>query len=93
MNLGEALEAIYRGIHDDIVDGVATGGSATTIIDTTLEDKHPQNKFKNWVAFISRTTDGLTPQNKYSKIRYHFATLPNIPPPASPYPSLPIAAG
>ncbi len=67
MQLGELLEAVYRNIHDDVVDGVATGGSATTIIDTT-RTTFPTNKFKNWVAFISRTTDGLTPQGKYSVI-------------------------
>lgn len=67
MQLGEALEKVYRGIHDDIVDGVATSGSnATTIEDTTLSTKYTQNRFKDWIAFISRTTDGLAPQGQYS---------------------------
>jgi hypothetical protein len=66
MNLGELLERVYREIHTDIVDGVATGGSATTIVDSTLSTRSfTENKFKDWIAFISRTTGGLTPQSKY----------------------------
>jgi len=74
MNLGEALEAVYRGIHDDVVDGVATGGDATTITDSTLSGKFQTSKFKNWIAFISRTSDGLSPQNRYAKITAYVAT-------------------
>ena len=66
MNLGQLLENVYREIHADIVDGVATGGSATTIVDTGLSSKpYTENRFKDWVAFISRTSDGLSPQSKY----------------------------
>jgi hypothetical protein len=66
MNLGELLERVYRELHTDIVDGVATGGSATTIVDSTLSTRSfTENKFKDWIAFISRTTDGLSPQSKY----------------------------
>lgn len=68
MNLGELLERTYRAIHDDLVDGVATGGSATTIADSSLAGKYQANKFKNWIAFISRTSDGLSPQNRYGII-------------------------
>lgn len=68
LQLGELLERVCRGIHDDVVDGVATGGSATTIVDTNLASKYTQNRFKDWVAFISRTTDGLSPQGKYGII-------------------------
>lgn len=66
MILGELLERVYRTIHTDIVDGLATGGTATTIVDTGLTTQSfTENKFKNWVAFITRTTDGLSPQGKY----------------------------
>lgn len=68
MQLGELLEKVYREIHDDIVDGVATSGSSTTIGDTAIANKYTENKFKNWIAFISRTTDGAAPQGQYSKI-------------------------
>src|SRR5215217_7571506 len=68
MILGELLEKVYRRIHDDVVDGVATGGSATQITDSSLSGKYQANKFKNWVAFITRSTDGLSPQNRYAII-------------------------
>jgi hypothetical protein len=64
--LGQLLEQVYREIHADVVDGVATGGTATTIVDTGLiTQPFVENRFKNWVAFISRSTDGLSPQSKY----------------------------
>lgn len=75
MNLGEGLEEVYRSMHDDIVNGIATGGSATTIIDTTLNGKYQTNKFKNWVAFVKKTSDALSPQNKFSTIST-FASSP-----------------
>lgn len=68
MQLGQLLERVYRGLHSDIVDGVATGGSATTIVDSGLSGKYQAQKFKNWVAFVSRTTDGASPQGKYGII-------------------------
>lgn|SRR5574341_2687585 len=82
MQLGALLEATYRAIHADIVDGVATGGDATHIIDTALTGKYQANKFKNWVAFLSRTTDGLSPQGKYGVISAYTndgtATIPTV---------------
>ena len=49
-----------------MVDGVATGGSTTTIVDSTLTSKpYTENRFRNWIAFISRSTDGAAPQNQY----------------------------
>lgn len=68
MNLGRLLETVYREMHDEVVDGIATGGSATTIVDTSIITKFPDAKFKNWVAFITTTTDGLDPQNKYAVV-------------------------
>jgi hypothetical protein len=78
LQLGELLESVYRGIHDDVVDGVATNGSATTIVDTTLSTKYTQNRFKDWIAFISRTTDGLTPQGKYAIISSYVASTKTV---------------
>ena len=64
--LGQLLESVFREIHADIVDGVATGGSATTIVDTGLTSRpFTENRFKDWIAFISRSTDGASPQSKY----------------------------
>lgn len=66
MIFGQLLENIYREIHSDIVDGVATGGTATTIVDTGLITKtYTENRFRDWIAFISTTTDGLSPQSKF----------------------------
>jgi hypothetical protein len=78
MQLGELLEKVCRNIHDDIVDGVCTGGSATTIVDSTLSTKYTQNRFKDWVAFISRTTDGLSPQGKYGIISDYVASTKTV---------------
>lgn len=82
MKLGELLERTYRAIHDDIVDGVATDGNATTITDSSLSGKYQTAKFKNWVAFISRTNDGLSPQGKYGIISAYVntgsATIPTV---------------
>lgn len=82
MILGQLLEQVYRNIHADIVDGVATGGSSTTIVDSSLSGRFQENKFKNWIAFISRTTDGLSPQSKYGIISSYTnggtATIPDL---------------
>lgn len=75
MNLGEALEEIYRSMHDDIVNGEATSGTATTILDSALNAKYQQNKFKNWIAFIKKTSNAASPQNKFSVIT-SFASNP-----------------
>jgi len=82
LKLGELLERTYRAIHDDIVDGVATDGNATTITDSSLSGKYPSQKFKNWIAFISRTSNGLSPQGKYGIISAYVntgsATIPTV---------------
>jgi len=69
MNAGALLERVYRELHDEIVDGISTGGTVgTAVTDTAIIGKYPDNKFKNWVAFISSTTDGLAPQAEYAVI-------------------------
>lgn len=69
MNAGALIERVYRELHDEIVDGISTGGTVgTSITDTAIIGKYPDNKFKNWVAFISSTTDGLAPQAEYAVI-------------------------
>ncbi len=74
MNLGELLERTYRTIHDDIVDGVATAGTASVITDSAISGRYQASKFKNWVAFITRTTDGASPKNRYSLIASNTTT-------------------
>ena len=82
MNLGQLLERVYRSIHSDVVDGVASGGSTTTIVDSALSGKYQASKFKGWSAFISRTTDGAAPQSQYGIISAYAnngtATIPAL---------------
>jgi hypothetical protein len=61
MILGGLLEAVYRKMHDEIVDGVATAGATTTVTDTTIITKYTDAKFKSWVFFDSNT-------NQYSVV-------------------------
>lgn len=68
MNQGQLLEAAYRGIHDEILDGVATAGTVNSLTDTAIIGKYPDKKFVNWICFISETTDNASPVYQYSKI-------------------------
>jgi len=50
---------------------VATGGSATTIVNTdfaNFESPPEEDTLKNRVAFVYSTTDGLAPQGKWGKV-------------------------
>jgi len=50
---------------------VATGGSATTIVNTAFADfESPpeEDTLKNRIAFVESTTDGLTPQGKWGEV-------------------------
>ncbi len=68
MVAGELLLKLLRRMHADIVNGVATGGSDTFILDSTLSGKYQANKFKNWIAIIKKTDDALSPQGKWVSI-------------------------
>lgn len=68
MNQGEFLERALRELGADFIDGIATSGDASTITDTALINLHSENRFKNWTAFITLTTDGLAPIHQYSMI-------------------------
>jgi hypothetical protein len=74
MNLSNLLQNLYSdtGQTDpEYGNFVATGGSATTIINTgwaSLESPPEEDTLKNRVAFIQSTTDGLTPQGKWGKV-------------------------
>jgi hypothetical protein len=82
MILGQLLERVYRALHSDIVDGVATDGSLTTVVDASLSGRYQSQKFKNWIAFVSRTTDGQAPQSEYGIISNYVntgtATIPTL---------------
>lgn len=68
MNQGELIERVLRKMAFKSVDGVATGGSTTTIVDTALSTFHTADEFKDWWAFISSTTDAGAPKNQYRKV-------------------------
>lgn len=65
MNLGHLLEKTYEALGFVKLKSVATGGSATTIVDIAQATQFGTNSFKKHIFFISQTTDGLTPQNKF----------------------------
>lgn len=48
------------------LEGKATGGGTTTIIDTLLSGKYDDDAFKDALAFIRQSTDGLAPQDQFS---------------------------
>jgi hypothetical protein len=47
---------------------IATGGSATTLVDATLEDKYGDNELLDGTVIVVRTTDGLAPEGEFSRI-------------------------
>jgi len=65
MNVGKLLEEMYRSLGLMKLQSVATGGSTTTIVDTSLATKYGTNAFRKHLAFISRTTDGAAPQGQF----------------------------
>ena len=83
MNLGRLLEHCYGALGYIRVKGIATGGSATTIVDSTLATKYATNIFNGNVAFITSTTDGLSPQGKFGIVSAYSAstwtiTIPTV---------------
>ena len=65
MNLGKLLEETYMAMGFLRLRSVATGGSATSIVDTALATLYGTNAFKKHIFFISQTTDGASPQGKF----------------------------
>jgi hypothetical protein len=63
--LQDALK--YQGI-DAFDVRVATDGSTTTFIDTTIEDAYGDDELKNGTIFVVRTTVGLPPQGEFARI-------------------------
>lgn len=55
MNLGNLLEKAYRGIHDEIVDGVCTTGGTISLVDTQIIAKYNDGRFKNYTCFVPDT--------------------------------------
>jgi len=68
MIFGKLLENVYAAVGLLELRNLATGGSATTIQDTSLVNKKGTNYYKDHIFFISKTTDGASPQGKFGII-------------------------
>lgn len=74
MNLSNLLQNIYSDMGQtdpQFGNFVATGGSATTFVNTdfaNFESPPEEDTLKNRIAFVHSTTDGLTPQGKWGKV-------------------------
>lgn len=64
MNLGQLLVQSLP----IVLEGKATGGSTTTIVDSTLTGKYDDDSYKEALAFVRVTTDGLAPVDQFSTI-------------------------
>lgn len=64
MILGQLLEKILP----IQIEGVCTGGTTGTIVDSSLSGKYDDDSFKDALAFIHSTTDALAPQNQFSVV-------------------------
>lgn len=64
MILGQLLEKILP----IQLEGKATGGTTSTIVDSALPGQYDDDSFKGALAFIHTTTDALAPQNQFSSI-------------------------
>jgi len=65
--LSNLLESAYRAL-GRTKTFLATGGSATTIIATSLAEKLLESDVADNAFFISTTTDALTPQGKFGLV-------------------------
>jgi hypothetical protein len=64
MNFGQLL----RNVIPVALEGKATGGSTTTLIDTYQIGRLDSDQFKDSIIFIASTTDGLAPADQFSLI-------------------------
>ena len=64
MNFGQLL---VRSL-PIVLEGKATGGDQNNIIDTGLAGRYDDDAFKDALAFVRKTTDGLAPQDQFSVI-------------------------
>ena len=62
MNLGSLLVQTLP----IVLEGKTTGGSTSTVVDSSLSGKYDDDSFKEAIIMIRKTTDGLAPQNEFS---------------------------
>lgn len=77
----ELLRDVYDALGRQVAQGlVATGGSTTTIVDTTLKDDYQDDHFKNYYAFVVRDAGGAgaAPQNEFQLVSAYNATTKTL---------------
>ena len=68
-NLSNLLRDAIRMQGQDAFDiRVATGGSATTLVDTTVEDKYSEDEMNDGSIIVLRTAINLAPQDEFARI-------------------------
>lgn len=73
----ELLQDTFDALGKKLTLGIiATGGSTTTIIDTTLSDDFEDNQFVGWQAFVHRDAggSGAAPQNEVARVSAYVAS-------------------
>ncbi len=83
MQLGRLLEEVYVACGLQVLRRAATGGSVTTVIDTTIANEFSENEFTGGIddkhiLFISASTDGAAPQGEFGEVSA-FATPTTTP--------------
>lgn len=81
LTFSELIQDVYDALGHQITKGlIATGGSTTTIIDTTLSDDYQDDHFVNYQAFIHRDAGGggAAPENEFQKVSAFNATTKTL---------------
>jgi hypothetical protein len=65
MNLSQLLQGMYGGI-GMFESGIATGGSATTIVDSARAGVDEDDAYKGSTAFVVKDTAGASPEGKFA---------------------------
>lgn len=73
MLLGKLLEEVYIAVGLQVLRRVATGGSATTVVDSAYANRkgdgfYAQGANGGYIVFISETTDGAAPVGQFGEV-------------------------
>jgi len=73
MQLGKLLEKLYIRCGLQVLRRSATGGSATTVVDSGIANKkgdgfYAQGVNGGYILFIAQTTDRLSPEGKFGEV-------------------------
>ena len=81
LTFSELLQDVYDALGSQITKGIiATGGSTTTVIDTTLSEDYQDDDFINHIAFVHRDAGGAgaAPQNEFQRVSAYNATTKTL---------------